>query len=128
MTGEDLIMELTMEQGPGRETQVQPPTGVWAYYFGIDLDEPPRLRLTNRKRRSANPETRPVVEHDHNWTVEVTGAAVNRPAIIRFHRTGANRYDYWVYEQHDAEYAACRWMLNTFRNPRRLKGRRWLVI
>jgi hypothetical protein len=128
MTNDDLIMELTMEQGPGRETQVQPPIGVWAHYFGVELDAPPRLRLTNRKRRNPRPETRPVVEHDHNWTVEITGADVARPAIIRFHRTGTNRYDYWIYDQQDTEYETCRWILNSFRNPVRQRGRRWLVI
>ena len=128
MTNEDLIMELTMEQGPGRETQVQPPIGVWAHYFGVDLDDPPSLRLTNRRRRNARPETRPIVEHDHNWTVEITGATVDRPAIIRFHRTGSNRYDYWIFKANDSEYQACRWILDTFRNPSRRRGRRWLVI
>jgi len=128
MTGEDLIMELTMEQGPGRITQVQPPIGVWAHYYGVDLDNPPRLRLTNRKRRNARPENRPVVEHDHNWTVEIDAANVTRPAIIRFHRTGNNRYDYWVYARDEQEYLHCRWLLNNFRNPRHLRGRLWLVV
>ena len=128
MTGEDLVMDLTMEQGPGRETQVQPPLGVWAWYFGVDLENPPSLRLTNRRRRNARPETRPVVEHDHNWTVEVTGANVLRPAIIRFHRIGRNRYEYWIYTPGDVEYQWCGWILTTFRNPRRSRGRRWIVI
>src|SRR5580704_7217800 len=109
MTNRDLIMELTMEQGPGRETQVQPPLGVWAHFFDIDLDDPPDLSLTNRRQAVPEAENRPVVEHDHNWTVETTGAEVARPAIIRFHKTGQNSYDYWVYIQGDAEYAACRW-------------------
>jgi hypothetical protein len=128
MTNEDLIMQLTLEQGAGRETQVQPPIGVWAHYFGVDLDDPPRLRVTNRKLRRPRSETRPIVEHDHNWTIELAGAEVNRPAIIRFRRTGVNRYDYWVYVEHDSEYEHCHWLLNTFRNPRRQRGRRWLII
>ena len=128
MTNDDLIMELTMEQGPGRETQVQPPIGVWAHYFGVDLDNPPMLRLTNRIRRNAIPENRPVVEHDHNWTLEIRAANVNRPVIIRFHRTGNNRYDYWLYSQTDREYEHCRWLLNSFPNPHHTRGRRWLVI
>ena len=128
MTNEDLIMQLTLEQGPGRETQVQPPIGVWAHYFGIDLADPPRLRVTNRKLRRPRSEIRPIVEHDHNWTVEVTGAEVTRPAIIRFHRTGVNRYDYWAYVERDSEYEHCRWLLDTFRNPQRQRGRRWLIV
>jgi hypothetical protein len=128
VTGEDLIMQLTMEQGPGRETQVQPPLGVWVSYFNIDLDHPPTLRLINKCRRNPRGENRPVVEHDHNWTVEVMGANVPRPAIIRFHRTGKNRYEYWVYLPADPEYRSCDWILATFRNPRRSRGRRWIVI
>lgn len=38
MTGNDLIMELTLEQGPARISQVQPPLGAWVTYFMIDLD------------------------------------------------------------------------------------------
>jgi hypothetical protein len=68
------------------------------------------------------------VEHDPNWTIEVSGAEVERPAIIRFRKTGTNRYDYWIYEQGEAEHEASRWVLTTFRNPRRSRGRRWLVV
>lgn len=128
MTGGDLIMELTKEQGPGREKQVQPPLGVWAHYFGVDLEDPPILRLTNRKRRNPRVENRPIVEHDHNWTIEVEAAAVRRPAIIRFRNTGNNRYDYWIYGKAEMEYEHCHWILDTFRNPRRVHGRRWLLI
>lgn len=129
MTGEDLIMDLTMEQGEGRDTQVQPPAGAWFTYFDLDPDELPNLRLTNRRQQNAEPETRPIVVHGTpNWTVEVTGAAVERPAIIRFRRTGDNRYDYWVYRPQDQEYAHSNWLLDTFRNPQRRRGRRWLVI
>jgi hypothetical protein len=128
MTNRDLIMELTLEQGPGRETQVQPPLGVWAHYFDIDLEDPPDLSLTNRRHPSPEAENRPVVEHDHNWTVEMMGAEVARPAIIRFHRTGQNSYDYWVYTQGDAEHTACRWILDNFPNPHRQRGRLWLII
>lgn len=128
MLNRDLIMQLTLEQGPGRETQVQPPLGVWAHYFDIDLDDPPNLSLINRKSHGSEPEDRPVVEHDHNWTVEVTGAEAPRPAIIRFRRTAANSYEYWIFTIGDAEYAACRWILDNFPNPHRQKGRLWLII
>lgn len=130
MTGEALIMDLTdFEQGPGRETQVQPPAGVWFSYFGLDPDELPILRLINRKIQNAPPEDRPVVVHGTpNWTIEVAGSAVEKPAIIRFNRTGNNRYDYWVYEAQDPEYAHCDWILNTFVNPQHRRGRRWFII
>jgi hypothetical protein len=128
MTSQDLIMELTLEQGPGRITQVQPPVGAWALYFGIDLDDPPRLRLRNRGRRNAPIQIRPVVEHDHNWTIEIHGAQVVRPAIIRFHRTGQYSYEYWIYGSNQPEYSSCSWLLGTFQNPHHHRGRRWIVI
>ena len=121
-------MELTMEQGPGRETQVQPPINIWIRYFEIDFAQLPRLRFTKRTGARARQEIRPVVEHDHNWTVELDGAAVARPAIIRLLKTGRNTFDYWIYESDDAEYQHCQWMLSTFQNPYRRRGRRWLIL
>lgn len=128
MTNSDLIMELTMEQGPGRESQVQPPVGVWGYYFDVDVYGDTLPELTLRNADNGQTETRPVVEHDHNWTVEVSGATVERPAIIRFRRTADDRYDYWVYVPDSPEYDHCRWILDTFPNPLRQRGRRWLVV
>lgn len=128
MTGDHLIMELTMEQGPGRESQVQPPINVWTRYFEIDFAQLPRLRFTKRTGARTRQEIRPVVEHDHNWTVELDGAVVERPAIIRFLKTGRNTFDYWIHEPNTAEYQHCRWMLATFPNPYRRRGRRWLIL
>ena len=127
MLGDQLIMELTMEQGPGRETQVQPPINVWVRFFEIDFAQLPTLRLKNRQQKAPT-EVRPVVEHDHNWTVEVVGAVLPRPAIVRFARTANNRYDYWIYRPGEAPYAHCRWILDTFANPYRKKGRKWMII
>jgi hypothetical protein len=129
MTDGQLIMELTMEQGPGRETQVQPPLDVWIRYFGISFARLPRLRFSRRTNTArTNREVRPVVEHDHNWTIELDGAAVPRPAIIRFSRTAPQTYDYWVYTPGQKEYEHCRWILQSFENPIRRRGRRWLII
>ena len=35
--GRQLVMQLTLEQGPDRMTQVQPPRAVWERYFDVDL-------------------------------------------------------------------------------------------
>lgn len=127
MTGEDLILEVTMEQGPARMTQVQPPRGAWEVYFCIDLDDPPHLTLTNRVE-NVPPEVRPVVEHDHVWTVEIPGAVYVGQTILRFHRTAPDAYDYWLYHSPQPEYHACVWLLANFNNPHHHKGRKWLVI
>src|SRR5206468_12680698 len=97
MTGHQLIMELTQEQGPGRETQVQPPIDVWVRFFDIQFSKLPTLRFLNRKRHRPRLETRPVVFHDHNWTIEIAGAALPRPAILRVERIKARTFNYWVY-------------------------------
>jgi hypothetical protein len=128
MSGEDLIMELTIEEGLGRITRVQPPITAWEVYFQIDLEDPPSLRLRNRWSRLARPESRLLLQHDHNWSLEMSGSEVLGPAIARFHRTGWNRYDYWIYGTDRPEYASCRWLLDSFANPHHRGGRKWLVI
>ena len=65
MTGEELLMDLRLEQGPGRDTQVQPPAGAWYSYFGLDTEQLPTLRLVDRKQENAQPEDRPVVAGIH---------------------------------------------------------------
>ncbi len=117
-----------MEQGPGRETQVQPPLNVWVQYFQIDLDHPPDLTIINQIDSGYGTETRPVVEHDHNWTIEIAGANVPRPAIIRFLRTDRHSYVYWVYVHGDPEYEHCAWLLEKVPNPSWTKGRNWLIL
>lgn len=87
-----LIMDLTLEQGGGRVSQVQPPKNVWAQYFGIDLDEDPdvlpELVLQDQKHPASAPEHRPVVYHDHNWTVEIGDAGMPRAC----HSPDGSRY------------------------------------
>jgi hypothetical protein len=125
-----LVMELTLEQGAGRETQMQPPKGVWARYFDLDFDVP-GTTLEVRDMQAAQPayETRAVVEHDHNWTLEIPSASLPRPAIFFAKQTGLNRYDYWVLRPHHAEYPHLEWLLANVSNPHHAgKGRKWLII
>lgn len=128
MLRNQLIMELTLEQGGGRETQVQPPLDVWAHYFALRFEELPEYTLMNQRTPNAEPERRPVVEHDHNWTIEIDGAQMPRPAILRLMHTGPDEYAYWVYRPGDPEFDHCNWILDNFQNPIRGKGRRWLII
>jgi len=128
MSGEDLIMELAFERGSGSRAHVQPPLEAWEVYFRVDLEDPPSLSLRNRRSRAARPESRLLVERGHRWSVEVSEPQMTEPAIARFHRTGCNRYDYWIYGTDRPEYASCRWMLDSFTNPHHRGGRKWLVI
>jgi len=128
MLSTQLIMELTLEQGGGRETQVQPPLNVWTHYFALRFDELPEYTLVNRRDPNAEPIHRPVVEHDHNWTIEIDAARMPRPAIARLLHTDTYQYDYWIYRPGDPEFDHCDWILNNFENPIRTKGRRWFII
>ena len=123
-----LIMELTLEQGGGREKQVQPPINVWAHYFEIDFEALPTFVLQDRKHPSSGLEHRPVVGHDHNWTVEIGDAGLPRPAILYLERTGVNSFDYWVYRPGDFEFDHVEWLLIRIHNPYRTTGRRWMMF
>ncbi len=115
------LMDLTKEQGGGRESQVQPPKNVWVRYFEIDLDEDPdnlpTLVLQDKKHPSSGPENRPVVYHDHNWTLEIGDAGMPRPAILRFVQVAYLSYHYWVYRPGDPEFAHLDWLLDNVSTP-----------
>lgn len=126
-----LIMDLTLEQGGTRITQVQPPKNVWANYFEIDLEadegDIPKITIQDQKN-GGEIEHRDVVSHDHNWTIEVGDAGPPRPAILRMLHAGDNYYHYWVYRPGDAEFQHLDWLLDAAPNPQRIRGRRWLTI
>jgi hypothetical protein len=69
-----LLMELTLEQGPERITQVQPPKDVWTTFFGISQsgDKLPLLTLINEKVKPSIGVKRQVVKHHHTYTIEIT--------------------------------------------------------
>ena len=129
--GATLVMELTQEQGPGRNTQVQPPKGVWAGYFGLDSGRPPpskAITLRNGKDPSAIRERRPIVSHHHVWTLEIGDAGPPRPAILMLKRNSASSYTYHVYRPTDPLFKKLRHLLDVTRNPHYRSGRRWIVI
>ena len=94
-----LIMDLTLEQGGDRITQVQPPRAVWRHYFGINVDfvRRPTLKLTNFTSNPPTVASRRIVKHHHTFTIEILGAELPRPAILQMRRTGPQQYSYWVH-------------------------------
>lgn len=120
-----LIMDLT---GESRDTQVQPPLGAWARFFGIDIDDDTLPTFTLQNANGGAPIQRPVVRHDHTMTLEIPESAPGRPAIIQFQREASDEYRYWIWESGDVEYDHLRWLLDNVPNPRRRIGRRWLAI
>lgn len=120
-------MELKDEQGPGRETQVQPPKSVWEQFFGVRLDASmrPTYRLENMDA-PGSVEQRKVVKHHHNLTLEIQGAQPPRPAIIRMRRLGPNSFGYWVYRRPSREYGHCKWLIENFGEAGSDRG--WVII
>jgi hypothetical protein len=128
MQARELIMDLTKEQGPGRESQVQPPAGVWEQFFGVRVgaNVRPTFRLQNMKVPS-DPEQRKVIRHHHILTIEIGDAKPPRPAILRMRRAGYNAFDYWVYRPSSEPYRHCDWILNNLAEAP-IKNRRWIII
>jgi hypothetical protein len=132
-SADTLIMELTLEQGRGRETQVQPPKSVWAAYFGLDSSKPPPphvFSLTNVRQPGAAAERRPIVSHHHVWTLEMGDAAPPRPAILVLRRQTKTpySYSYGVYRRPDPEFRSLQHLLATIKNPSQGPGRRWVLM
>lgn len=95
MTDDYLIMDLTAEQGPLRGTQVQPPSGAWAAYFGVDFDDLPELTLHSQTDPGTGTQVRQVVAHHHVWTIELSDASDGH--IVVFERRSSDAYSYWIF-------------------------------
>lgn len=131
MIGDQLVMQLTWEQGRGRETQVQPPFEVWRQFFGVGdiyASPLPSFRLINRRAMDTEEPTRPAVLHDHNATIEIAGAVAPRPAIIQMIQTGRHEFEYIVYRPGMSNFAIHDSLLDEIPNPfRSAQTRRWFI-
>lgn len=125
-----LLMELTREQGGKRVTQVQPPMGVWINYFGLktDAEKLPTFSLINESHHSHTQTERDVVKHHHNFTIELPGTELPRPAILQMRRIAKNKYSYRVHRPSDSTYGAIRERVLTVHNPLWSPGRRWVLV
>lgn len=123
-----LVMELLQEQGGPRASQVQPPRAVWESYLGLKWLTPPYPQLSLTNEVTGVTTMRPVVEHDHNMTIEIAGAELPRPAILQLRRTGEHTYNYRVHRPGTAAFATLRNLLDTVHNPLRSHGRDWFLM
>lgn len=123
-----LLMQLTLEQGLDRASQVQPPRSVWESFFGLKhpTTNLPTITLINEK--TLVPEIRPVVKHHHTYTIEISDADLPRPAILQMRRLGPNKYSYVVHRPADARFADVNRIVRTLHNPFWVSGRRWVLI
>jgi len=125
-----LLMALTQEQGGSRATQVQPPKAVWEHYFGIKVgrEKLPTLSLINEAIVPVVQTRRQVVEHHHNYTIELAGTELPRPAILQVRRIGHNTYSYYVLRPGDARFSTTKELLERIPNPLRQSGRLWVLV
>lgn len=123
----NLIMDLTDEQGGRRKSQVQPPSAVWEQFFGVRVNATscPTFRLASMEPVTP-PEQRKVVKHHHNLTLEISGAKLPRPAILRMKKTGPNSFLYWIYRPRSKAYYHCDWILHNL--AEQTSDRRWIVF
>lgn len=123
-----LIMTLNREQGGNRESQVQPPYEVWERFFGISRSA---TQLPTFRIQSFNPstptETRKVVRHHHNLTIEISDARGERPAILVMKPDGANAFRYEVLRATSKDFRHYSWLLKQFGGVNE-NERRWLII
>jgi hypothetical protein len=124
-----LLMELTLEQGPGRETQVQPPKAVWEHFFGLRVGRQrlPRLSLVYETDPALQLSGR-VIAHHHIYTIELAGAEMPRPAILQMRRTGRNDYSYRILRPPSSDFNTANTLLQSVPNPLWESGRLWIVL
>jgi len=125
-----LLMQLTHEQGGGRETQVQPPIGVWESYFGLSggRERLPKLSFINESVTPVTVVKRSVVKHHHNYTIELPGTELPRPAILEMRRVDDNMYSYRVHRPKDARFGKLATLLQTLPNALWEGGRKWVIV
>lgn len=125
-----LLMELTHEQGGGRETQVQPPKGVWETFFGLysPTAKLPVLTLINETAKGKVEVKRRVVKHHHTYTLEITDAGLPRPAVLQMRRIAHDKYAYIVHRPTDPTFVTINYLVTTLHNPFWQPGRRWVLV
>lgn len=123
-----LVIDLMQEQGGRRASQVQPPKAVWEEYFKMPWLIPTNKKLKLRNVRSGEYYERPVVIHDHNMTVELSGAQLPRPAILVLKKVGKYSFEYSIYRPLDKQFAVYDTLLSTIENSLRSGARRWFAI
>ncbi len=106
--------------------QVQPTSGAWREFFGIELDdiEMPTLRLRNLK--SGEVFDRKAVRHAKVITLDIPEAVPG--AILEVWYVGLNRYDYRVVGPESSKFKALDKELRNTKNPSWVSGRLWVVI
>jgi hypothetical protein len=106
--------------------QVQPTSGAWREFFGVEIDdgEMPTFRLRNLKNGDVF--DRKVVKHAKVITLDIPEAETG--AILEVWYVGFNRYDYRVVAPASSDFKALDKELRTTINPSWVSGRLWAVV
>jgi len=123
-----LVMDLTMEQGGRRASQVQPPSKVWETYFQIPWLDPPQEKILLQDLNNGKVCERPVVIHNHNMTIEISGAELPRPAILILKKIDHFKFGYSIHRPGSREFQIFDLLLDKIKNPLREYGRRWFIV
>lgn len=105
--------------------QVQPTSGAWSAFFGVNIEDAtvPTLRLRNIETGAVI--DRKVVRHALVMTIDIPEAVPG--AVLELWQVGFDRYDYKVTSSNERGFQALtRELINT-PNPMRRSGRLWFV-
>lgn len=105
--------------------QVQPPSGAWREFFGIELQDPTMPTLRLRNIRSGDVFDRKVVRHTQVMTLDIPEAAPG--AILEMWYVGLHRYDYRVIGPNTRGFKTVDTELQNTPNPHWHSGRLWIV-
>ena len=105
--------------------QVQPTSGAWSAFFGVNIDDAtvPTLRLRNIKTGTVI--DRKVVRHALVMTIDIPEAVPG--AILEVWQVGFDRYDYSVTTPNERGFRSLDKELINTPNPMRRTGRLWIV-
>jgi hypothetical protein len=122
-----LIMQIMPSDQQGYSGhQVQPPSGAWREFFGIEIDDDPMPTFRLRNLTSGEVFDRKVVKHAKVITLDIPEAVPG--SILEVWYVGLDRYDYRVVAPSNSKFKALDKLLQTTENPSWVSGRLWAVL
>lgn len=121
-----LVMQImTSDQQGYSGHQVQPPSGAWESFFGVNITDPavPTLRMRNVQNGAVI--DRKVVRHTLVMTIDIPEAEPG--AILEMWNVGPDRYDYRMLTPGQRGFAGLDRELVTTPNPLWHSGRLWFT-
>ena len=105
--------------------QVQPTSGAWSLFFGINIEDATSHTLRLRNIQTGAVIDRKVVRHALVMTIDIPEAAPG--SILEVWQVGFDRYDYKVTAPNERGFQSLNKELINTPNPMRRSGRLWFV-